>query len=104
MKRLITVALLLAVPQTTMASEEYEYEYEHECAAVARDDRISRVALTEKLEAEGWQVRRVKLDDGCWEVYGTTPEGQRVEGYFHPATGEPLLLEQDDRVIFRAED
>jgi len=51
-----------------------------------------------------WQVRRMKEDGGCWEVYGTTPEGQRVEGYFHPITGETLLLNQRGTVIFRKED
>ncbi len=98
MKRLIAFALAIVVPQWSMATGM------HECEAVPRDEWLSQASLTEKLEAEGWQVRRMKVDGGCWEVYGTTPEGQRVEGYFHPASGEMLLLNQRGRIIFRAED
>jgi len=34
-------------------------------------------------------------------VYGTTPEGERVEAYFHPATFEKLYVEQRGKVLFR---
>ena len=47
--------------------------------------------------------RWMKEDGGCWEVYGTTPEGQRVEGYFHPATGAAELIAQRGRILFRAD-
>ena len=44
----------------------------------------------EKLEKllvdKGWQVRRIKEDGGCWEVYALDDKGQRVEAYFHPVT------------------
>ena len=41
----------------------------------------------EKLLADkGWQVRRIKEDGGCWEVYALDDKGQRVEAYFHPVT------------------
>ena len=45
----------------------------------------------------------MKVDGGCWEVYGTTPEGKRVEAYFHPATGEKLLVSRRGQIIFRAD-
>ena len=34
--------------------------------------------LVEHLTRQGWQVRRTKVDGGCYEVYGTTPQGDRV--------------------------
>ncbi|MCP4383873.1 MAG: PepSY domain-containing protein [Hyphomicrobiales bacterium] len=43
----------------------------------------------------------MKPDGGCWEVYGTTPDGERVEGYFDPASGEQLLLSQRGVSSFR---
>ena len=49
--------------------------------------------LQKKLEAEGWEVRRVKEDGGCWEVYAKNAEGERVEAYFHPVTLEPVRIE-----------
>jgi hypothetical protein len=75
----------------------------HNCAATDPDTWLSKDALTRKLEAEGWTVQRLKEDGGCWEVYGTTPEGQRVEGYFHPVTGAAELIAQRGRILFRAE-
>ncbi len=56
--------------------------------------------LEEKMTAEGWQVRRIKEDGGCYEAYGTSPEGQRVEAYFHPETLELLLIARRGQILF----
>ncbi len=59
-----------------------------------------------KLEAEltkqGWQVRKSKVDGGCYEVYGTDPDGNRVEAYFHPVSFKKLLVSRRGEVLFRA--
>jgi len=73
------------------------------CEAVEQSKWLTKEALTAKLKAEGWAVRFMKEDGGCWEVYGTTPEGQRVEAYFHPASGKKLLVSQRGRILFRAQ-
>jgi hypothetical protein len=52
--------------------------------------------LQEQLEAEGWEVRRIKEDGGCYEVYARDAEGERVEAYFHPVTLEPVPIEDED--------
>ena len=46
--------------------------------------------LEKKLTDDKWQVRRIKVDGGCYEVYAVTPEGKRVEAYFHPVTLDPV--------------
>ena len=61
----------------------------------------SQKALTTKLTKEGWTVRKAKVDGGCYEVYGTTPEGDRVEAYFHPVTLEKLYVSRRGEVLFR---
>lgn len=53
-------------------------------------------ALRQKLESEGWEVRRVKQEDGCYEVYGFNADGQRVEAYFDPATLNLVRSERED--------
>ncbi len=58
--------------------------------------------LVETLTRQGWQVRRTKVDGGCYEVYGTMPQGDRVEAYFHPVTFQQLLVSRRGEVIFRA--
>jgi len=74
----------------------------HQCEATEKSDWLSKAEMTEQLETMGWSVRFVKEDGGCWEVYGTNPDGQRVEGYFHPVTGKPELIAQRGRILFRA--
>lgn len=61
----------------------------------------SQDALKAKLVKEGWTVRKSKVDGGCYEVYGTTPEGDRVEAYFHPVTLEKLYVARRGEVLFR---
>lgn len=58
--------------------------------------------LVQELTRQGWQVRRTKIDGGCYEVYGTTPQGDRVEAYFHPVTLQQLLVSRRGEVIYRA--
>ena len=42
--------------------------------------------LQKMLTDKGWQVRRIKVDGGCYEVYAINEKGERVEAYFHPQT------------------
>lgn len=62
----------------------------------------SQEQLSQHLTRQGWQVRRTKIDGGCYEVYGTTPEGDRVEAYFHPVSFEKLLVARRGEILFRA--
>ena len=45
-----------------------------------------QAALEAKLKADGWDVRSVKVEDGCYEAYALDAEGNRVEAYFDPKT------------------
>ncbi|GGC90868.1 PepSY domain-containing protein [Halopseudomonas salina] len=55
-----------------------------------------RENLRQKLEAEGWTVYRIKVDDGCYEVKGLAPEGYRAEASFAPASLLLMELERED--------
>lgn len=46
--------------------------------------------LEKKLVDMQWKVRRIKVDGGCYEVYGLDDKGKRVEVYFHPVTFAPV--------------
>ena len=59
-------------------------------------------ALEASLKKQGWEVRKSKVDGGCYEVYGTDPKGNRVEAYFHPVTFKKLLVSRRGQVLFRA--
>ncbi len=95
--RTAIVLAVLAAPLSAHATGMYQ------CEATDKADWLSEDAMTAQLVDAGWDVRRMKPDGGCWEVYGTTPEGKRVEGYFHPVSGEMLLLNQRGKILFRKE-
>lgn len=42
--------------------------------------------LSKRLAEQGWKVRQIKVDGGCYEVYALDANGARVEAYFHPVT------------------
>lgn len=72
------------------------------CDAGPQSGWKSSDMLKAKLTKEGWKVRLVKPDGGCYEVYGTTPKDERVEAYFHPVTLEKLYVARRGQVLFRA--
>ena len=51
---------------------------------------MSQDDITKKATEMGYEVRKVKQEDGCWEVKGTK-DGKRVEAYFDPVTAEVVL-------------
>lgn len=56
------------------------------CESGPKSGWKSPEVLTKQLTDQGWQVRRIKEDGGCYEVYAIDDKGQRVEAYFHPVT------------------
>ena len=72
-------------------------------AAFARDDCFVPMAdwhpreAVARLAAEnGWTVRRIKIDDGCYEIDGTDAEGRRIEVTVNPETLEMIEIEYED--------
>ena len=96
MKTWISATALLL---PTMASATGMYQ----CEPVSAEDWLTEAQLTELITSDGWSVNRMKKDGGCWEVYGNMPDGKRVEAYFHPASGEVLLINQRGTILYRAE-
>ena len=60
----------------------------HTCESEPRSDWISKENLASRLTEQGWQVRRIKEDGNCWEVYAINAEGKRTEAYVNPITME----------------
>ena len=46
----------------------------------------------------GWDVRRVRTDDGCYKVYARDAQGRRIEAEFDPVTLDLIEIEggEDD--------
>lgn len=74
---ILTATLLLGLAPAALASPR--------CHAPMADWQ-PRQALEDKLKAEGWQIRRIKTDDGCYKVHGTRGDGRKVRAIFAPDT------------------
>jgi hypothetical protein len=62
------------------------------CDSGSPDTWQPQEKLAAALKAKGWDVRNVKVDGGCYEVYALDDKGERVEAYFHPVTLERVKL------------
>ncbi len=56
----------------------------------------SREAVMQMAARQGWQVRRLKIDDGCYEIRGLDAEGQRFKARIDPRTLDVLKLKRRD--------
>lgn len=72
-------------------------------AALADDDCVvpladwqPRSAVVQMAEENDWSVRRIKIDDGCYEIKGTDRDGRRIEVKVDPATLRMIEIEYDD--------
>jgi hypothetical protein len=57
-----------------------------------KDKWMTEDAMKAKATEMGFDVRQVKVEDGCYEVYGIKG-GKKVEAIFNPATGEQVGAE-----------
>jgi hypothetical protein len=88
MKKTLTILGFLAViPAAALADDD---------CFVPMADWQPRGAVARLAEENGWTVRRIKIDDGCYEIDGADAEGRRIEVTVHPATLEVLELEYED--------
>lgn len=76
----------------------------HTCESGDRAEWQTKEALQKQLEEQGWKIRKIKEDGGCYEVYATTPEGERGEAYFHPETLELEIIARRGKIIFKKPD
>ena len=45
---------------------------------------------------QGWQIQRLKIDDGCYEVRGTDAQGRSFKAKLDPETLKVLKLKHGD--------
>ena len=55
-----------------------------------------REAVQAMAEAQGWTVRRIKTDDGCYEIKGRDAQGREIEVKVDPATLAVVEFEYED--------
>lgn len=80
MKNLLLTASTLAL--ALGASSAYAKDNCHDAVA----DWQPQDTLRQLVETQGWQVKRIKVDDGCYEVKGLDKAGNKIEAEFAPAS------------------
>ena len=89
MKKTVTILGVLAAlaAGTALADDD---------CFVPMADWQPREAVARLAEANGWTVRRIKIDDGCYEIDGRDAEGRAIEVTVHPATLAVIEFEYED--------
>ena len=62
---------------------------------VPMTDWQPRSAVADLAAARGWQVRRIRVDDGCYQILGQDAAGRSIEVTLDPATLAVIEIEQE---------
>jgi hypothetical protein len=77
--------LLLTLLSLAAAGSAFAQHAER-CEPIPKEEWKPQAELERKLANEGWKISRVKITNGCYEVYGKNATGRSVELFFHPKT------------------
>ncbi|MEN9724085.1 MAG: hypothetical protein RJB38_2071 [Pseudomonadota bacterium] len=58
-----------------------------DCLSHPKSEWISEGEMKKRLEEQGYQIKKFKVDGNCYEIYGKDRDGKRVEIYFDTKTG-----------------
>lgn len=89
MRKFMTIlAVVAALPVTAALADD-------DCF-VPMADWKPREAVEELAIANGWQVNRIRIDDGCYEIAGKDGMGRDIEVKVHPGTLQVVAIEYED--------
>lgn len=90
MKHIVAASLFLIMvgAGTAMADDDCH---------VPMDQWQSREAVEAMAKARGWQVSRLKIDDGCYQIRGIDGAGQSFKAKIDPATLSVVKMKYKDR-------
>ena len=83
--KLLTAVTLLAVGAAGPA-----FAAEGKCTNAPKAKWQPRSALESQLQADGYKVRQIKVEGGCYEVYATDKQGNRANMAFNAETLQKL--------------
>jgi hypothetical protein len=64
--------------------------------AVPMTDWQPRAKVAELAIEKGWTVRRIRIDDGCYQIIGTDAKGKKIVVKINPATLEIVQSGRED--------
>ena len=57
----------------------------------------SREAVLQMAAAQGWEVQRLKIDDGCYEIHGKDAQGRAFKAKIDPQTLKVVKIKYKDQ-------
>lgn len=92
MKKTILASAVIALSAITLAVPAFA---DDDCT-VPMSQWQSRDAVRDWAERQGWNVRRIKIDDGCYEIRGRDQSGREIEVKVDPASFAIVKFEYED--------
>ncbi len=65
------------------------------CTDAPRDKWLPQQDVKASLEKQGYNVKRLKVDDGCYEAYVTGKDGKKLELKINPVDG--AVVEEESK-------
>lgn len=84
---------IFSLAGTILASAIAAPAWAKDICSVPKSQWQPQSTLVRKLEGQGWKIRNMKVDSGCYEVYGTDGNGKSRETHFNPATLQAVAEE-----------
>ncbi len=57
------------------------------CTDQPKEEWMKVSDFKQRMEGQGYKIRKFKQPGTCYEIYGTNKDGQDVEIYFNPVDG-----------------
>lgn len=57
-----------------------------DCTVHPKSEWMKESDARSKLEAEGYKIKKFKVDGNCYEIYGHDKDGKKVEIYYDTKT------------------
>ena len=81
---IVAAFVLVLTPMAALADDENA-----KCTDAAKDTWLTVDAIKAKAEAAGYSnIKKVKVEGTCYEVYAFDKDGKKAEVLFNPSTGE----------------
>lgn len=77
---------LLALTLGLAACAALAQEHTEKCEQVPKEEWRAQAELEKMLVNKGWKIARVKITNGCCEVYARDAKNDKKEVFFHPRT------------------
>ncbi len=87
----VILAITGAASATLLSAPAFAERADHaECPGGPRDKWVGMDAAAAKAVSLGYAVRKIEIDDGCYEIEGTDKNGAKIKINLDPVTNQPV--------------